>query len=293
MATIDGFNTTTAAKAIPAAQFDPNIIAAPAIVRCYEGVAWQADASASKGGTYKFISIGAETITGTQTETDEIAASDITVEDGIATAAVVGIRRFVSKQGLQDAIIDSTVIFNDMAEKLRSRVNKDVCALAGSAATETDKTGAEMTLDNFEAGQAGFLALNPGRARNVAIFSANQIAHLRKALRSSGNGGLLMGAGLDVFNGRVNSSYQGSWAGVEIWLGEMPDDGVSDVAGMFVGCDEPGGQSGLGLAVWWAPTPSIQSSNTRVGYEFVVDVRYGVCITADHMVHRIVTKKAL
>src|SRR5699024_2949245 len=135
--------------------------------------------------------------------------------------------------------------------------------------------------------------LNPGRARNVAVLSSNQIMHLRKSIRSSGNGGLLMGAGLDVFTGRVNSSYQGNWGNVEIWLGDQPDDGASDVAGMFVGADEPGGQSGLGLAVWWGPTPSIQPANTRVGYEFVVDTRYGVCVTADHMVHRIVTKKAL
>ncbi|HEY8377119.1 MAG TPA: hypothetical protein VIK91_11550, partial [Nannocystis sp.] len=256
------------------------------------GVTWQRDASLSKGATYKFISIGAEDLSGTHTESDELTASDITIEDGIATPAVVGIRRFVSDEGLQDAIIDQETIFNDMAEKVRNRINSDVCALASSAATATNKTGQELTLDNFDAAKVAFLALEPGRARNVAILSHNQVAHLQKAIRQSGNGGLIQGAGLDVFSGRVNSSYQGNWAGFEIWTGPMPDDGASDTAGMMVGCDAPGDKSGLGLAVWWSPRPGIQRNEARVGWDFVVTARYGVCITADHMVHGIVTKKA-
>lgn len=288
----NGFNTTTAAKAIPTEQIDPNIIAAPAIVRAYEGFTWMADASMG-GATYKFITLTASSISGSQTETEAITASNFGIEDGVATPAVVGDRHFVSDQAVQDATIGEDVIFFNLAEKVRNRLNKDVCALAASAATETDKTGEELTLDNFDAGYATFLALNPNLARHVLVASSNQIAHIRKALRSSGNGGLLMAAGLDVFNGRPNSAYQGSWGGVEIWRGEMPDDGVSDVAGMFVACDEPGGKSGLGCGVWWAPRPSIEPKATQVGREFVVDARWGVCITADHLVHRIVTKKAL
>lgn len=292
MATL-GFNTTTAAKAIHTEQIDPNIIAAPAIVRCYEGCTWQADASLGRSGNYKFLSVGAATVSGVQTETEAITATDFAVEDGIATAGVVGRRHFVSEQALQDATIGQDLIFFDLAEKVRNRVNKDVCALAASAASETDKTGDELSLDNFDAAYATFTALNPNLARHLAILSGNQIAHLRKAIRSSGNGGLVMGAGLDVFNGRPNSSYKGDWQGVEIWLGDMPDDGASDVAGMFVAANEPGGQSGLGLAVWWAPRPAIQPAATQVGFEYVVTARYGVVITADHLVHRVVTKKAL
>ncbi|WAS97207.1 hypothetical protein [Nannocystis punicea] len=292
MATL-GFNTTTAAKAIHTEQIDPNVIAAPAIVRCYEGVAWQADASQGKADTYKFLSLVAATVSGSQTETEAITATDFGVEDGIATAGVVGRRHFVSRQGLQDAILEQGDIFTDLAEKVRNRVNKDVCALAASAATETDKTGAELTLDNLEEGYATFLALNPNLARHLLIASNAQIAHIRKSIRSSGNGGLIFGAGLDVFNGRPNAAYQGNWGTIEVWRGDMPDDGVSDVAGMFVGADEPGGKSGLGLAVWWAPMPEIQPAPIQVGWEFVVHARYGVCITADHLCHRIVTKKAV
>lgn len=292
MATL-GFNTTTAAKAIYSEQINPDIIAAPAIVRSYEGVAWQADASEGKSATYRFLSLGAATVSGTQTETEAISATDFSLNDGEATAGVVGRRHFVSKQGLQDAVLGQDVIFNDLAEKVRNRVNKDVCALASSAATETDKTGAELTLDNLEEGYAAFLALNPNLARHLLLASNAQIAHIRKAIRQSGNGGLIMGAGLDVFNGRPNSAYQGNWGSIEVWRGDMPDDGVSDVAGMFVSADEPGGKSGLGLAVWWAPSPDIQPEPIQVGYEFIVTARYGVCITADHLVHRIVSKKAV
>jgi hypothetical protein len=96
-----------------------------------------------------------------------------------------------------------------------------------------------------------------------------------------------------VFNGRVNSAYQGNWGSIEIWRGDMPNDGVSDVAGMFVAANGPGDKSGLGLAVWWGPTPDIEAAVTRVGYEFVVTARYGVCITADHLVHRLITKRAI
>lgn len=289
----NGANTTTLAKSIHTEQIDPNIIAAPAIVRCYEGISWQADASAGKAGTYKFLTLTASSISGSQTETEAITASNFGLEDGVATAAVVGDRHFVSDQGVQDSIVDESIIFFNLAEKVRNKVNKDVCALASSAATETDKTGLELTLDNFDAGYAAFVALNPNLARHMLIASANQIAHLRKAIRSSGNGGLIMGAGLDVFNGRPNSAYKGDWGGVEVWLGDMPDDGVSDVAGMFVAANEPGGQSGLGLAVWWGPRPAIEAKETQVGREFVVTARYGATITADHLVHRIVTKKAI
>lgn len=292
MATL-GANTTTLAKSIHTEQINPDIIAMPAIVRCYEGVAWQADASMGKAGTYKFLTLTAASISGSQTETEAITASNFGLEDGVATAAVVGDRHFVSDQGVQDSVIDESMIFFNLAERVRNRVNKDVCALAASAATETNKTGAELSLDNFDTAYAEFTALNPNLARHLAVLSGNQIMHLRKAIRSSGNGGLIMNAGLDVFNGRRNSAYQGDWGGVEIWRGEMPDDGVSDVAGMFVAANEPGGQSGLGLAVWWGPRPGVQDAATQVGRELVVTARYGVCITADHLVHRIVTKKAI
>lgn len=292
MATL-GFNLTTAAKAIHSEQINPDIIVAPAIVRCYEGVAWMADASEGKSNVYRFLSLGAATVSGTQTETEAITATDFSIAEGDATAGVVGRRHFVSKQGLQDAIVGQDVIFNDLAEKVRNRVNKDVCALASSAATELDKTGEECTLDNLEAAYAGFLALNPNLQRHIFLASNAQIAHVRKSIRSSGNGGLIMSAGLDVFTGRVNSSYQGNWGSIEIWRGDMPDDGVSDVAGMFTAANEPGGQSGLGLAVWWSPTPDIEPKATQVGYEFVVTARYGVAITAAHLAHRLVTKKAV
>lgn len=57
MATL-GFNLTTAAKAIHSEQINPDVIVAPAIVRCYEGVAWQADASEGKSNVYRFLSLG-------------------------------------------------------------------------------------------------------------------------------------------------------------------------------------------------------------------------------------------
>ena len=292
MATL-GFNLTTAAKAIHSEQINPDVIKAPAIVRCYEGVAWQADASEGKASVYRFLSFGAATISGTQTETEAISATDFSLNHGEATAGVVGRRHFVSKQGLQDAIIGQDAIYNDLAEKVRNRVNKDVCALASSAATELDKTGEECTLDNLEAAYAGFLALNPNLQRHLFLASNAQIAHIRKSIRTSGNGGLIHSAGLDVFTGRVNSAYQGNWGSIEVWRGDMPDDGVSDVAGLFTAANEPGGQSGLGLAVWWGPTPDIEPKATQVGAEFVVTARYGVAITAAHLAHRLVTKKAV
>jgi hypothetical protein len=292
MATL-GANTSTLAKSIFTEQIDPNVIQAPGIVRSYEALTWMADASQGHSETYKFLTLTSAAITGTQTETEAIAATDFGLDDAVATAGVVGARHFVSKQGLQDSILGQDVIFNSLAERVRNRINKDMCALAASCATETNKTGEEMTLDNFETAQASFLALMPNLARHVLLCSNAQLAHLRKSIRTSGNGGLIFGAGLDVFEGRKLAAYQGDWAGVEIWVGEMPDDGDSDVAGMFLACDPPGGQSGVGLAVWWAPTPSIQAEVTQVGYEFMVDARYGVCLTADHLSHRIVSKKAI
>lgn len=293
MAAILGFNLTTAAESIRTEQINPDLIAAPSIVRAYEGFTYIVDASMGKSGKYRWVSLDDATISGSQTETDELAATDFGLSKKEATAGVVGRRHFVSKQALQDSSIDATGIFNDLAEKVRNRVNKDVCSLASGAATDSNFTGEELTLDNLDEAYADFLALNPSCARHVLVLSQNQLAHVRKGIRNSGNGGLIMGAGLDVFNGRTLSAYQGNWGQIEMWVGNMPDNGVSDVSAMFVCADAPGSKSGVGLAVWWPATPEVQPAATRVGLELVVTSRYAVSITADYLVHEVITKKAI
>lgn len=293
MAAIAGLNTTTAAELIHTEQIDPDIIAAPAIVRAYEGFTWVRDASKGYAGTYRFNTLDDAVVTGTKTETDELTATNFGISKAEVTAAVVGRRHFISDEGSQDVIAEAmSLAANDMADKVRNRVDKDVLSLASGATNTSDFTGAEMNTDNFATARAAFDAQNPSLARTVLVCGPGQIAHLRKAIRNAGNGGLIMGAGLDVFSGRINAAYQGEWEGVEIWRGNVPDANASDASAMFVGCDAPGGKSGLGLAVWWGVRPEAERIAARAGVDVVVTSRYGCVITAQYLVREVITKKA-
>lgn len=292
MATIAGINTTTGADVIATEKINPDLIQAPSIVRCYEGFTWQAEAKGA--ASHRFVAIDDAAVTGTKTESDELAATDFGSTAATATPAVVGRRYFVTDEGTDDITITDAMVLaaNDQAEKVRNRVDKDVLALGGGATNTSNFTGAELTLDNFATARAAFAAQNPNLARTVLVVGNGQIAHLRKAIRNSGNGGLVLGAGLDVFDGRINTPYQGMWEGIEIWVGNVPDANVSDASAFFVSCDAPGKKSGLALAVWWGVRAEAQRFAARAGVDVVTTSRYGTVITAQFLVREVITKKA-
>lgn len=292
MAVIAGINTTTGADIIATEKINPELIQPPSIVRCYEGFTWQADAKGA--ATHRFVSIDDAAVTGTKTESDELTATDFGSAAAAASPGVVGRRYFVTDEGTIDITITDAMVLaaNDQTEKVRNRVDKDVLAVAAGATNTSNFTGEELTLDNFATARAAFDAQNPNLARAVMVVGSGQIAHLRKAIRNSGNGGLVVGAGLDVFAGRINAAYQGDWEGVEFWKGNVADANVSDASAFLVSCDAPGMKSGLALAVWWGVRSEAQRIAARAGVDVVTTARYGTVITAQFLVREIITKKA-
>lgn len=299
MVALAGINTTTVAETIPTEGKSPLIIPPPTLMRIYEALAWQAPAT---GGTFDFPRWDAVTVTGSQTEADEFTAHDYATSKATATPAMVGDRGFVADQV---ALEGSSVTTEDgvarIAEAVRDRLDKDVLALFVTATNASDNTGVNLDLDLFDAALAAFFAQKPTFRRIAFVGSTNQIRDLRKAIRQSGNGGLIVGSGNEVFNGMPLNGFCGMWQGVEIWQGNTTEADASNDAGGFCACaplgtSSPAGilpGSGLGLAVWGS---GLFAEGVRVpsrrGYDATVSIYCGTARTAEHNARAFISKKA-
>lgn len=298
MAALSGINTTTIAETIPTEKIAGLVIPAPNRIRVYEAITWQMPASGTKA---VFPMWDAVAVTGTQTESDEFSATNVGTSAEEISPAMVGLRAFVSdQQRLEGSVLTIEAQVAKIADEVRNRVDKDVLALFVSAPNVSDNSGVNLDLDLFDAALSAFVAQKPNWPRIAFVASTNQVRDLRKAIRQSGNGGLLMGAGLDVFNGLPNAGYQGTWQGVEIYMGNTTQFDASNDAGGFVACAPLGSTgpdgimpgSGLGLAVWEGLTPELERIAARRGTDVIVSSYYGAGITADQNVRAFVSKKA-
>jgi hypothetical protein len=310
MAAISGFNTTSNNDLVPTESINPYVIPAANFIRVYEAITWAAPA---RGTAHKWPRYDAVAVTGTHTEADSLSATSYPTSVESVNGAVVGTYAFASDQlAAASGMAPIETQIANMTEELRNRINRDILATFGGASNLTDNSGSNLSLDNWETALAAFYAQKPLGPRFAFVGSTNQIRDLRKAIRSSGNGGLIMGAGLEVFNGLPNRGYVGTWQGVEIYQGDTTEYDASNDAGGFVSCAEmgvwtgpedysQGGQyqvgCGLGLALWplrgtYGISARAQELVENVGTKLVASAMYGAAITADHLVRGFVSKKA-
>lgn len=298
MPALNGINTTTIAETIPTEKIAGLVIPAPNYIRVYEAITWQMPASGTKA---VFPAWDAVAVTGTQTESDEFSATNIGTSAEEISPAMVGLRAFISdQQALEGSVLTLDAQIAKIADEVRNRVDKDVLALFASASNVSDYTGTNLDLDLFDAALAAFIAQKPSWQRTVFVGSVNQIRDLRKAIRNSSGGSLVMGAGLEVFNGMPNAGYVGTWQGCEIYQGNVAQADASNDVGGFVSCAPLGSSgpmgvmpgSGLGLAVWQGLTPEAERIAARRGTDVVVSSYYGAGVTADHNVRAFISKKA-
>lgn len=310
MATIAGFNTTSANDLVPTEWINKFVIPPANHTRISEALAWIAPAMS--GAAHKWPRWDAVAVTGTHTETDELTAQSYTTSVESVTGAVVGTYAFSSDQlqATSGQAPPEVQIFN-MAEELRNRIDKDVLATFVSATNVSDNSGSNLSLDLWETALAAYMSQNPLGPRHAFIGSGNQIRDFRKAIRQAGGAALVMQAGLEVFNGKPNQGYIGTYQGIEIYQGNTTQADATNDAGGFTSCSamgawtggtslDGGGQyqvySGLGVAMWrlrnFGVNLETQRTPERVGLKLVASAMYGASVTADHLVRAFFSKKA-
>lgn len=299
MAVIAGANTTTLTETIPTESINGLVLPPANLIRVYQAFAWQCPATGAK---HVFPQIVAAAVTGAQTETDEFTATDIeTVKEEISPA-MVGKRSFHSDQvDLEGSILTPQARVNAMADEVENRIDKDCIGLFVSA-TGSDNSGFNLSLDLFDTALAAFHAVKPTHPRIVFVGSTNQIRDLRKAIRNSAGGALVMGSGASVFNGLPVQGYCGEWQGVEIYQGNTTQADATNDAGGFVSCPPMGMSdaalgvmpgSGVGLAIWRGLTVGAQYFPSRQGTDITVSAYLGAGITADNNIWSFFSKKAV
>lgn len=310
MAQLAGFNTTSDNDLVATETIGKYIIPAANFIRVYEAVTWMAPAS---GAAFRWPRWDAVAVTGTHTEQDELAATSFPTSNEQVTGAVVGVFALATAQlAAAGSGVTEEMQVAQMVDEERNRIDKDVIAALGGATNVSDFSAANLGLDNFETALAAFKAQKPNMPRIAFIGSTNQVRDLRKAIRSSGNGGLIMGAGNDLYNGMTRAGFQGYWAGVEIYEGNTTEADADNDAGGFCAC-APMGQwtgandlasggefqrgSGLGLAVWalngtYGVYADSLKNPRRIATDLVVSAMYGAAVTADHLVRAFISKKA-
>ena len=310
MAALNGFNTTSDNDLVRTESINKFVIPPANFVRVYEAISWIAPAV---GTAHKWPRWDAVAITGTHSESDELSSTSYPTSVESVNGAVVGTFAFASDQlAAASGMAPIEVQVANMVEEMRNRIDKDVLATFGGATNLSDNTGSNLSLDLWETALAAFMAQKPLGPRFAFVGSTNQIRDLRKAIRSSGNGGLIMGAGLEVFNGLPNRGYVGTWQGVEIYQGNTTQSDADNDAGGFVSCAEmgvwtggadlaSGGEyqvhSGVGVAMWalrgqYGISAEAEREAQRIGTKLVASAMYGAAITADHLVRGFISKKA-
>lgn len=297
MAALAGANATTLEETIVDETVVGLVLPAPNLIRVYQAFTWQCP---GKGASMIWPQLVAAAVTGTKTESDELTATDIETTGETVTPAMVGKRSFHSEEvDLQGSILTMQERINAMAIEVENRIDKDVLGLFVGAAG-SDNSGFNLTLDLFDAALAAFHAVKPNHRRICFVGSTNQIRDLRKAIRNSAGGSLIVGAGLSM-NGLPVDGYCGEWQGVEIYQGNVTQADATNDAGGFVSCPALGTSSrqlgilpgaGLGVAVWRGLVPKAMESISRTGMDAAVTTYYGAGIVADNNVWSFFSKKA-
>lgn len=298
MAALAGINTTSVTETIPTESINGMLIPAPNFLRVYEQITWQCQASGKK---HVWPQWDAVAVTGTQTEADEFTPTSMTTNKEEVSPAMVGLRAFRSDQtSLEGSTVTPEAQVAKMADEMENRIDKDVLALFVSAAVQAGTIGQNLSLDLFDAALATLYAQKPTEQRIVFVGSVNQIRDLRKAIRNNGNGGMVFGAGLSVFNGMPLKGACGTWQGIEIYQGNVTQADADNDNGGFVACAELGSSgpmgimpgSGFGLALWEPLKAEVQRESARKGTDYVVSSMYAAGITADCNVLGFQSKKA-
>lgn len=300
MATVDGANTGTLANTIASEKITQLVLPAPNQIRVYQAFTWQCPGTAKKLVIPRFKS---SPITGTKPETDIFTATDQETDGEEVSPAMVGRYVFHSEElDLQGSILTIQSRVNATVEELENRIDKDVLGMLVSV-NGSDYSGANLTLTNWEAALADFQAEHPTHSRICFVGSTNQIRDLRKAIRTSAGGQLIAGAGL-ALNGLPVQGYCGTWAGVEIYQGNVTEaDATNDcggfiaappLAGMTAGGSQLGIMPGAGLVVgvWRGIKIGTKDEPERTGTGATVSSYYGVGISSDNNVWSFISKKA-
>lgn len=299
MATIDGANTGTLANTIQSESISGLVLPAPNRIRVYQAFTWQCPGSGKKLVIPQFAS---SPITGTKTETDAFAATDLETVGEEVTPAMVGRYVFHSEElDLEGSILTMQARVDATVEELENRIDKDVLGMLVSAAG-SDFSGTNLSVTNFEIALAAFQNANPTHQRICFVGSTNQIRDLRRSIRESGGGNLIAGAGL-ALNGLPVSGYCGTWQGVEIYQGNVTQADATNDCGGFVAAPPLAGMApgaslgimpgaGLIAAVWRGIKIGMKDEPVNTGTAAVVSSYYGVGISADNNVWSFISKKA-
>lgn len=295
----EGFKISTIGDTIPTEKI--GIMIPPAeMTRVYEQIAWIVPANGAKKYVFPSLDAG-PAATGTIAENAEIVEEDFTTSSEEVTRSCVGKRAFDSDANeLEGTTMTPEMKAGAIGNTLRNRMDKDTIALFGGATNSGNHTGSNLDLDIFEAESALYRAQFPSGPRFAFIGSINQIRDMRTAIRTNGNGGLIIGAGLDLYQGMMRNGYQGNWGGFEFYEANTTQaDGANDSGG-FTSC-APLGQmigdqwqpfSGLGMAVWRGVRVVKARKDENDANDFVGTVHFGTLITAEWQVRELISKKA-
>lgn len=247
-------------------------------------IGWVVDASGSNAGVYTFPKADDVTLSLTEaspkSETDEIAASEQTYTEVQATAAMLGIRRALSDEAMQDSLVDQVAFaVRQNMEKLRDQGDIDLMLNVTGATNQADFSGAALDITKMGTAIAQYRALKPTGGPGAIVLSYAQIEDLAASVRSSSAAifGSAFGdrqAGSMLDGSRVGAL--GSYEGFMLYqTGNVPAfDGSNDSG--FICSTGVGGA--LGMALWQGIQHEPNREPTRKATDIVSTARWGTAL---------------
>jgi hypothetical protein len=246
-----------------------------------EMLGWVVDASGTNSNTYTFPKWAAVTQALTEAsgvaETDEIAAQEQTMTEVTVSGVIVGNRRALGDQTVQDSIpnqVERAIVAN--SAEIKNQFDTDLFLNITSASNITTYAGTALDITKMGASIATWRALMPTNMNGAIVLSYAQVEDLRASVRASGSAifaGLFGDRAADgLMDGTSVGLVSNNYEGFSLYqTGNVPTTGADSN-----GCIMSAGEGGaLGAAVWWGLKHEAQREATRVMTDLVTSTRYG------------------
>lgn len=285
-ATTNATTTTSIVEIVESEYITREILDANRDPTVAEMVAWTVNAQGLNSATYTFPKWTAAAVplseSSGKTQTDEFAATQQLLTEVQVSAAVVGIRKALSMEAMDDSIVDLIAAnVRENAMEMRDQIDEDFLSNITSATNTASFTGVDLTIARFGSALATFKAQNPAGSRLAFVGSETQIADLKADIRTT-SGAIFGGEFGNQVSGMLDTrarGFLGMYEGVEMYTahGNVPATSGDDNGALMVA-----GQKGaLALVVWKPITTGFEEELKRLQLDVVTYARYGTGITND------------
>lgn len=308
MAAITGATTTTSLTEIIPTEQIGDVIGMPAGVGLplHNAIADIKDASGPQRGPVYTFPRWNETAT-VQTEASPFTEADDggfgnaveqDMAEATATAVVVGIKKRVTYQAMQDAPvgIGDAVRLSRLA--LRKRLSQDLLLNVPDCTNSDDYSGLALTRARLGASITGWKGQDPVEAGlPMIVLHTDQMGDFRSDLESTNATLVRDGNGADLFT--PYAGFQGMYQGFAVFESSLvaAHDGSN-----WSGCILKGGSGGaLGIANWWSPGVlpdvfdggvmiKVDDNHDTLDMQIICAMRYGTALVDNGNIREVISQ---